>query len=63
VSGLERLKSRLATGGVLGIWSADTSSGFVERLTSVFGTAEVEEITDLTPAGREITATIYLAQN
>lgn len=62
-AGLERLKARLAAGGVLGIWSADTSSVFLEQLNAVFGNAAVEQVTDHTPEGREIEATIYLACN
>ncbi len=60
-AGLECLKARLAAGGVLGIWSADTSPDFLKRLTTVFGHASAERVIDHTPEGREIEATIYLA--
>lgn len=62
-AGLKRMKGRLASGGILAIWSADTSPEFLERLESVFGSAAAEQVSDYTPEGREITATIYLAQN
>ncbi|MFQ5856360.1 MAG: spermine/spermidine synthase [Anaerolineae bacterium] len=63
LAGLKRLKSRLTAGGVLGIWSADTSREFLKRLATVFGNASTEQVVDCTPEGREISATIYLAQN
>lgn len=62
-AGLQRLMSRLRTGGVLGIWSANTSPEFLERLAVIFGNSTSETVSDRTPEGREITATIYLAQN
>jgi spermidine synthase len=63
LAGLTRLKSRLTAGGVLGIWSADRSPEFVERLATPFDDAAAEQVVDRTPGGREITATIYLAQS
>lgn len=63
LAGLERLKSRLMAGGVLAIWSADTSPEFLERLGQVLDIASAEPVTDCTPEGREIAATIYLAQS
>lgn len=59
--GLQRLRERLAPGGVLAIWSAERSQAFLEGLRAVFGLAEAVEVIDHTPEGREITATIYLA--
>ncbi|RME46893.1 MAG: spermidine synthase, partial [Chloroflexi bacterium] len=63
LAGLERLKSCLSAGGVLAIWSADTSPEFLEQLSTTFRVVSAEEVIDRTPEGREITATIYLAQD
>lgn len=62
-AGLQRLKSRLVAGGVLAIWSADASPEFLGRLAMEFAGVAAEQVMDFTPRGREITATIYLAQN
>lgn len=62
-AGLQRLKSRLVAGGVLAIWSADVSPEFFGRLATEFDGVVAEQVTDFTPRGRKITATIYLAQD
>ncbi len=62
-AGLQRLKSRLVAGGVLAIWSADASPDFLDSLAVEFAGVVAEQVMDFTPQGREITATIYLAQN
>lgn len=61
--GLDGLKSRLAEGGVLAIWSAEPSCSFVKRLNDTFGNVSAETVRDRVPGPREVTATLYLAQD
>ncbi|MCP4477099.1 MAG: spermidine synthase [Planctomycetaceae bacterium] len=51
--GLERAKSHLAPGGVLGVWSYDESSPLLANMQEVFETVTVEKVTVMNDLIRE----------
>ena len=59
--GLQRLRQLLTPGGVLAIWASEVSPSFLQALRTAFGNADIVEVVDRIPDGREITATIYWA--
>ena len=61
LAGLRRLRERLADDGVLTVWSAAPAPWFAARLRRVFGSAEVVQVPERDPWGREHAALIYRA--
>jgi spermidine synthase len=56
------LRTRLRSGGVLGVWSHTLSQPYKKALREVFGGVELREACDYDPSGRPLESVIYVVR-